>query len=153
MNPPDSNATLPAPPRQLERPKHEWLRWIAMPFAAIVGAAAAAVVLPALWWFSTAWMAGWSTDGGCFQYILPCVGSGLFGGCFVAITLEVAPRGKQVAGIVMTTILGVLLLLGLAAILINADGGMGDKIFLSIQVAVCLVSSIITLVNLDNGRA
>jgi len=53
----------------------------------------------------------------------------------------------------MTTILGVLLLLGLAATLINVDGGMGDKIFLSIQVAVCLVSSIITLVNLDNGRA
>lgn len=153
MNPTESKVNFSAPLRQPEGPKHEWLRWIAMPFAAIVGAATAATVLTALWWFSTGWMAGWSTDGGCFQYILPCVSSGLFGVCFVAISVEVAPRGKQVAGIVMTTILGVLLLSGLAATLIYGDGGMGEKIFLSIQVAVCLATSIITLVNLEHSRA
>ena len=148
MDTPEPNRTSHTPQKQPQGPQYQWLRWLALPFAAIGGAAAGAFLVTALWWYPQKWLGGWNESGACFEYILPCFSSALFGGFYVAISLMVAPRGKGVAGIVMTTVLCVLSLLGHSWVLAEGDETVGEKVFLSIQLAACLISAIITLVNL-----
>jgi len=135
------------PPNQ---PKYEWLRWIALPFAAFLGAGVASVVSVYFWWLPQKFFGGWNESGACFQYILPCISSAIFGGAFVSISFKVAPRGKAVAGLVMTTIMCVLLLLSHIVLVIRADDTTGEKVFLSINVLITITSAIITLKNLYN---
>jgi hypothetical protein len=136
-----------------DQTKHHWLRWIALPFAAFLGAPAGAFLVTMLWWLPQKFLGGWNEEGACFQYILPCVSSGFCGGFFVAISMYVAPRGKAVAALVMTTALCVLLLLGHALLLIYGIETVGVKIFASIQLVVLIVSAIATLANLYNDPA
>jgi len=131
-------------------PKYEWLRWIALPFAAFVGAGVGSQVLVWLWWFPQKFFGGWNESGACFQYVLPCISSAIFGGTFVAISFKVAPRGKAVAGVVMTTIMSVLLILAHIVVLITSYDSTGEKIFLTIQGLCVLVSAVVTLAHLYN---
>jgi len=131
-------------------PKYEWLRWIALPFAAFVGAGVGSQVLVWLWWFPQKFLGGWNESGACFQYVLPCISSAIFGGTFVAISFKVAPRGKAVAGVVMTTIMSVLLILAHIVVLITSYDSTGEKIFLTIQGLCVLVSAVVTLAYLYN---
>ena len=86
-----------------------------MPFAAFIGAALAAVAFTLLQWLGMKVSGGFSEDGWYYRFILPAISAGFFGYFYVLITLKVAPRGKVISAVVMTTILGVFSLLGLVA--------------------------------------
>ena len=93
--------------------KSEWWRWPLLPFAAVIGAALGAVLLTLFQWFGMKIQGGFSEDGWYYRYILPVISSAAFGWLYVLITLNVAPRGKVIAAVVLTTIMGVLVVLGI----------------------------------------
>lgn len=135
------------------RPKHELLRWIALPFAAFLGAPVGGFLLAMFWWLPQKFLGGWNENGACFQYLLPCLSSAACGGFFVAISMMVAPRGKAVTAVVMTTTLCVLLILGHILFLVLVIETTGTKVFATVQLAVLLVSAVVTLINLYHDPA
>ncbi len=94
-------------------------------------------------------MRGATLDSPCFLYVIPCLQHALFGGSYVAISLKVAPRGKAVAAIVMTTILGVLCVAMFAFIFLSREST-GTKVFDAIQILIMLVTAIVTVSSLPN---
>ena len=89
------------------------LRWIALPFATIIGSLLGCVILVLLQWFSMKMFANVSEDGWYARYVMPFLSSVFFGYFFAIISLEVAPRSKVIAATVMVTLLGVISLFSL----------------------------------------
>jgi len=143
-----SSNTIPSQFAAPNQPKHVVLRWIALPFAAFLGAPAGGFLLAMFWWLPQKFLGGWNEEGACFQYILPCVSSAACGGFFVAISMIVAPRGKAVTAVVMTTTLCVILILTHVFFLLRGTEALGVKVFATVQLVVLLSAAIITLVNL-----
>jgi hypothetical protein len=84
------------------------LRWIALPFATIIGAFLGCIILALLQWFSMKMFADVSENGWYAKYVVPFLSSVFFGYFFAIISLEVAPRSKVIAATVMVTLLGVI---------------------------------------------
>ena len=131
----------------------EIFRWIAMPFAAFLGAGIGSMIIPWLIWLYHKYWIGYSEKGGCFLSVLPLFSHALFGWLFVIITCQVAPRGKLISGVVMTTILGGACLLQVVGEWQRSGETTGEKIWSTILVSVAVVSAIITLAqNEDSTR-
>jgi uncharacterized membrane protein YeaQ/YmgE (transglycosylase-associated protein family) len=89
------------------------LRWIALPFATIIGSLLGCLILGLFQWFSMKMFADVSENGWYARYLMPFFSSVVFGYLFATISLEVAPRSKVIAATVMVTLLGVISLISL----------------------------------------
>ena len=89
------------------------LRWIALPFATIIGSLLGCLILGLFQWFSMKMFADVSENGWYARYLMPFFSSVVFGYFFATISLEVAPRSKVIAATVMVTLLGVISLFSL----------------------------------------
>lgn len=123
-------------------------RWIALPFAAFIGALAGSILLGAFQWLSLKMYGGMSEDGWYFTYLLPFFSSIAFGYLFTIISLQVAPESKVIATTVMVTLLGVMNLIILFLgwkMQISDDFGYFIKLILAIVGT--MVAAISALVN------
>jgi hypothetical protein len=94
--------------------KHkDTLRWIALPFATIIGSLLGCLILGLFQWFSMKMFADVSENGWYARYLMPFFSSVVFGYFFSTISLEVAPKFKVIAATVMVTLLGVISLMSL----------------------------------------
>ena len=84
---------------------YQWWRWPLVPLAAITGALAGSILIALLYWLSMKLQGGYSEDGWMYRYILPTITSAVFGLLYVKISYDVAPKGKLITGVVMTTLL------------------------------------------------
>lgn len=125
--------------------KYEILRWIAMPFAAFLGATVGCFLIVGFQWLILRFFHGFSENGGCFIYILPLVASAIYGWLFVVSAAKVAPRGKFTACVVMVTVQGVLFLMAGIVYCVSSDDPTGSKIWESLRLAVAVGSSIVSL--------
>lgn len=83
------------------------LRWVALPFAAFIGALLGSILLGIFSWWSAKLYGGFHEDGWYYRYLMPIFSSGAFGYFFSIISLAVAPKSKIIAATVMITLLGV----------------------------------------------
>lgn len=107
-----------------------WWRWPLIPFACLLGASIGATVIAYLNWVSLKMMGGYSEDGLFYSYIMPIFSNVAFGFIWSWIACAVAPRGKVITGAIMTTILGMMLLLGITMMFIPEflENTLGEKI-------------------------
>ena len=89
---------------------------------------------------------GFSEDGWMYQYVVPTMTAGAFGWLFVYISCQVAPRGKVIAGTVMTTLLVLLGVLNLFLVWGLQRYGTGEAVRLTIGSVVTSVAGIVALV-------
>jgi hypothetical protein len=82
----------------------DWWRWIALPFAAILGSILGSAAFMVVQWFGMKMEGGYTEDGWYYKYILPTFAYGIFGWLFTFISFHVAPRGRFIAAVVMTTL-------------------------------------------------
>jgi hypothetical protein len=83
------------------------LRWIAMPFASVLGSMLAGILVNVFFYIGDLIHFG-NIEGSCFfHYVDRTLSSGLSGYVFTLIAYKVAPSCKYTAAVVMTTILGV----------------------------------------------
>jgi len=123
----------------------EWWRWIALPFAAILGAMLCAFIISMLQVASMFLFGGFSTDSVYGKYILPILSSAIFGWIYVLISLKVAPRGKLIAAVVMITVLGVISVITQAYIWMSPDYSLGYAIHSAIAALTTMGASITAL--------
>ena len=124
------------------------LRWIALPFATIIGSFLGCVILVLLQWFSMKMFANVSEDGWYARYVLPFFSSVFFGYFFSTISLTVAPRFKIIAATVMVTLLGVISLFSLLlAWKMQETHGFGYFIEVLFGAVGAMFAAISTLVN------
>ncbi len=126
--------------------KHEALRWIAMPFAATLGATLGCFLIVGLHWLWLRFFQGYSETGACFLYILSIASSVVYGWLFTLIASEVAPRGKFIACVVMVTVQGVLFTM-VGIMYCMSFLTTGSKVWECLLLAVAVGSSIASLVN------
>lgn len=127
---------------------NQWWRWPLMPFAAVIGAILGAAIITAINWFFMKFQGGYAEDGWWYLYIKPMFHAGIFGFLYAWIAGYVAPRGKVIASIVMTTILGVLgvvlLAFGWAAPATTWGQGIAATIQLVAAVAAAIFGVLVT---------
>ncbi len=88
--------------------RNVWWRWPLMPLACIAGSVLGTLALGLFLWIGAKVQGGFTRDGWYFRYIMPFIGSCVFGFLWVQIAARVAPVGKLIASIVMGTMLGVI---------------------------------------------
>jgi hypothetical protein len=93
---------------------------------------------------------GYSEDGWYFRYILPVFSSALFGYLYVFITLNVAPRGKVISAVVMTTILGVFTVLVILLAWAAPSEGIGNAVQSTVGAIASMIAAIATIVNVKH---
>lgn len=127
-----------------------WLRWLLMPFAAFIGGSVGAFLLAFLQWVGLKMHGGFSEDGWYFIYILPIVCSVTFGWLYVLITLNIAPHGKFIAGVVMTTILGVITAFGIVFLWSGPRNDTVEVVQSTLGSIASMVAAIVSLVSLKD---
>jgi len=124
------------------------LRWIALPFAAFIGAFLGSVLLALFQWFSIKMWAQVSEDGWYAKYVMPFLSSVFFGYFYSIISLEVAPRSKIIATTVMVTLFGVFSVFSLfLAWNMQSTHGFGYFIEVLFGSIGAMIAAIATLVN------
>lgn len=123
------------------------LRWAAMPVAAILGSVIGSILIVTIYWFSMKFQGGYSEDGWFYLYVIPVIASVAFGGLWVWISMSVAPRGKFVAGIVMTTILCLPLLALTVLVWALGRSTVSESIQSTVGCIAAIISAIVTLVS------
>ncbi len=129
-----------------------WWRWPLIPFVGVVAGTLGAIAFGLFQWIGMKLAGGYSEDGWYFLYILPVITSGIFGYVFVTSTHYVAPRGKFISSVVMTTILGLFLLLSVVLAWGPAHESVGDSVQMTVGCVAALVAAIATLVNLAQAE-
>lgn len=84
------------------------LRWIALPFATVIGALLVSILFTLIQWLSLKMVVGASEDGWYYRYLIPFISSITFGYFYSTISLKIAPQSKLIASVVMVTFLFVL---------------------------------------------
>lgn len=84
-----------------------WWRWPLVPIASIVGAFLGSAVFVVVQWLSMKFSGNYNESGWYFQYIVPLLRDGLYGFLTVYFGCLVAPRGKLIVGVVLTTLIAV----------------------------------------------
>ena len=124
------------------------LRWIALPFATIIGSLLGCLIVGLFQWFSMKMFADVSENGWYARYVMPFLSSVFFGYFFAIISLEVAPRSKVIAATVMVTLLGVISLFSLLlAWKMQETNGFGYFIEVLFGAVGAMFAAISTLVN------
>lgn len=135
-----------------EKIPHEALRWIAMPFASILGACLGAIALVLFLWVGAKIAGGFSEDGWYMRYILPFFSSCILGYLWGHIAAAVAPRGKVIAATVMVTILCALMIVGVTLIWVSGRAEMGAAIQTTVGAVGTIVASIVSVVHVHTER-
>lgn len=126
----------------------EWWRWAFVPFVGVIGGTLGALAFGLIQWLGLKLQGGFSEDGWYFLYILPTITSGIFGYVFVTVTHYVAPRGKFISSVVMTTILGLFLALSVVLAWGLLMQSTGESIKATVGCIASLVASVFTLINI-----
>jgi len=103
-------------------------------------------------WFGMKMQGGFSEDGWYFRYVMPVISSAIFGYLYSTIAVEVAPRGKIIAGTVMVTILGLIAAISLFISWFAPATPIGEKIQMTVGSMATMVVAILTLVD-ANGQS
>ncbi len=127
-----------------------WWRWPLIPFACVLGSILGATLMGLFQWFSMKMAGGYNQDGWYFIYILPIITSATFGYLWVKIANYVAPRGKIVTAVIMTTLLATLLVLTIIFSLYNPSYGISEKLQSVLGGIAMLMASILTIIALNN---
>ena len=123
-----------------------WWRWLLLPFAAIIGGSIGAIIITRSYWLALE-IQGFSADSWILLYMPPVFSSAVFGWLYVLITLNVVPKWRVIAAIVMTTILGVVLLTGSVLVWLNPNEALGATIQVIVSSIVTMVSAIASIEN------
>ena len=118
-----------------------------MPIAAIAGGVVGSALFALIQWFGLKMQGGFSEDGWMYQYIVPTMTAAAFGWLFVYISCQVAPRGKVIAGTVMTTLLVLLGVLNLFLVWGLQRYGTDEAVRLTIGSVVTSIAGIVALVH------
>lgn len=132
--------------------KHDWWRWPLVPFVGVVAGALGAVAFGLLQWIGMKFYGGFSEDGWFFMYILPTMTSAVFGYAFVASTHYVAPKGKVISAVVMTTLLGLFFLLSVVLAWGTYKQSTAESVKTTVGCVAALVAAIATLVSLAGAE-
>ena len=126
------------------------LRWVALPFAAFIGALLGSILLGIFSWWGAKLYGGFYEDGWYYRYLMPVFTSGAFGYFFSLISLAVAPKSKIIAATVMVTLLGVLSLVSIGlAWQMHYSHGLIYFIEVVIGCIVGMIAAIVTLVDYE----
>ena len=101
-------------------------------------------------WLSMKIQGGFSEDGWYFRYVLPVMAWGVGGWLYAWIACSVAPRGKVIAGTVMTTLLILVTTMLAAWAWTLATFSVSQFIFLTIQSIVTWAAAIAAIVYVHN---
>lgn len=124
---------------------NEWLRWIALPFAASIGSMAGAILVGMFMWFTAKMQGGYSPDGWWMMYVVPLFGSIAMGYLYTLISYEVAPRGKCVASTVMVTLLAVFMLGTVSIGWLMPDYSAGKAVEVTVSAIATTATAVIVL--------
>lgn len=109
-----------------------WLRWLAMPFAAIVAGAIGSWVVTILEWIGNLMNFG-TADGLWFRYVTPIFAGAAFGFCYAWAAWQVAPAGRRYAVTVMLTLFGLLSLVGVFLVWTEPGQALGNQVRTTLQ--------------------
>ena len=98
------------------KPWFDWLRWIALPFAAFIGSALGSLAFVFLYWVGMKIHGGFSEDGWFYRFILPLLGAGMSGYLVPIISYKVAPKAKFISAVVMVSIMGAFIFISIIAL-------------------------------------
>lgn len=124
---------------------NQWWRWPLMPFAAVLGGALGAMLFGLVQWFGMKLQGGFSESGWMYLYILPVLTAAAFGWLYTWIACAVAPRGKLLAGTVMTTILVLVGLLNIVIVWGMQKYPVGEAVQLTIGSIASSAAAIVAL--------
>jgi hypothetical protein len=130
--------------------KSDWWRWPLLPIAAVAGALIGSTLFGLLQWFGMKLQGGFTEDGWMYRYVLPALTSAVFGWLFVYISCLVAPRGKVIAGTVMTTILVLMGIANLFLIWGLRRYGAGEAIQLTVGSVFTSAAGVFALIQAHN---
>lgn len=85
-----------------------WWRWPLIPVASIAGAFLGSAAFMLIQWLSMNFSGNFDESGWYYKYILPLIRDFIFGFLIVFLGCFVAPQGKLIVGVVLTTLLGAL---------------------------------------------
>ncbi|WP_432798271.1 hypothetical protein [Poriferisphaera sp. WC338] len=128
-----------------------WWRWPLVPVATIGGASVALLVLEVVVLYGCRWLGVVGETGFGYVHATTLMQYAFFGFCWAGIACLVAPKGKAIAGMVMTGVLGVLYLFAGFWVTIDPDVAVSLKLFFGLSVLVTLGAAMIA-VNLKMFR-
>jgi hypothetical protein len=134
----------------LKQRRSDWWRWPLVPVASIAGASLAVAIVFVFHWIMVISEANW-VELLLYPFVTPIVASGIFGFFWSSIAYLIAPRGKLIAAVVMTIILG--FLLALASIrALNDSGDILDKVKFIVTAIIAMITSICGLVIMNKEK-
>lgn len=126
-----------------------WWRWPLIPFGSLIGAFLGSAVFMLIQWYGLK-MQGGSESGWFFVYILPIMKDAIFGFLFSYIACFIAPRGKVIVGVIMTTLLFVLVI-SISFFTINIQYyPLDGKIHVLISGATMLIASVYGVITIKD---
>jgi hypothetical protein len=131
---------------------NQWWRWPMIPLASVTGAVVGTVAITAFQWLGMKIQGGFSEDGWWYRFILPVISSATFGYIYAAIACYVAPKGKVIAGTVMTTVLGLVLLLGLVLAWASSKYSFWESMQTTIGSVAMLIAGIVAVMQVHQER-
>jgi uncharacterized membrane-anchored protein len=134
----------------MKKQSSQWWRWPLLPFAAIGGGLLGSFCFVMLQWLIMKFQGDFHEDGWWYNYILPLLSSAVFGWLYVYITFTVAPKGKVIAGVVMTTLLGVITVVSIGVFWYAKHVPLAYSIQQTVGVLVSFSAAIVGLIQLKN---
>lgn len=135
-----------------DRQTADWWRWPLVPFAAVFGGTVGAFLFGVVQWLGMKLQGGFSEDGWMYRYIVPFLVSCAFGWLYAYCACAVAPRGKLIAGVVMTTLLFLLGLLSIAIVWLSEKYSLGPAIQITIGTVATLIAAVTALVQVHSEQ-
>lgn len=131
----------------------QWWRWPLLPFASFLGGAIGASLLTLFMWFGMKMSGGYTEDGWYYRYIMPLFSAGAFGYLTAIIAAYVAPKGKLIAGTVIVTILGIVVLIGAVLYWLLDKYSLGESIQATVGAIATMIGSVAALIQVhDENR-
>lgn len=125
----------------------EFLRWLLLPFASVVGASVGAEVVTL---FQVLTMS-LSKESLYYLYALPVVSSAVFGWLFVLITFKVAPKAKIKTAVIMTIILASISVIGILFFWSRSPNAIELLIQSSMGFSAAMIAAIKSIFNYKDG--
>jgi hypothetical protein len=130
-----------------EQRKMDWWRWPLVPIGSIAGAVGGAILMTALQWLAMKIEGRISEDGWWARFVQPLMVSGVFGYLWSTLAYSIAPKGKLIAAVVMTTLLGVLWCATIIIVINDSNFPIFNKVYASISVVTSMIAAICGVVS------
>jgi hypothetical protein len=125
----------------------DWWRWPLVPIGSIAGAIGGAILMAALQWLAMKIEGRIREDGWWARFVQPLMVFGAFGYLWSTLAYSIAPKGKLIAAVVMTTLLGVLWGVAIIILLNDSNFPVFDKVYASISVVTSMIAAICGVVS------